>query len=192
MVLELEDTWLLARLPPVRELRDVCRGLSGWALALVLLCLQLMPFVLGFGLLRLLRQGRFVRRQVHGMRRRVRSIFVFKPVDRTCISAGVRLFYALGLDLTPRLAGAVCGQWWLCGQEPLRAPEENALRHELMPYFPAVFSYATVRCGREEPDVAAMEARCYIQNRSLMEDLRMLRDAFAGRIEVLVRRGHLP
>ena len=182
VVLELDDTWLLARLPPAREMRDVYRAVAGWGLALFLLCLQLAPFAIGYGLLRLFRYGRFECRQAHSRRRHVRRLRVFHPSDRACDAFLVRLFYALGLDLTPRMAGAVCARWWLCGQEPLRAPEDNALRDELTAYFPGVFTYATARRGRTEPAVAAMEARYYAQKRGMIEDIRILRNAFTGRL----------
>ncbi len=189
VVLELKDTWLLARLPPVGEMRskvqEVCRAVTGGVLAFFVLCLQLVPFAIGYGVLRLCRQGRFERRQVHGPRQQLRGVYEFQPSDRSGDAFGVRLFYALGLDLTPRLAGAVCGQWWLCGHEPLRAPEANALRDELTAYFPAVFSYATARRGSNEPDVAAIEARCYIQNHGMLEDLRIIRTALVGRLRSL-------
>ena len=182
VVLELEDAWLLAGVASSITARDVCRGAVGWALALPFLCLQLIPFAAIYGLLRLLGLGRFEIRPAHGRRRRVMPLRVFRPSSGACEPFLIRLFYALGLDLTPRMAGAVCGQWWLCGQEPLRAPEDNALREELPAYFPGVVSYATVRRGRSEPTVAAMEARYYAHGRGLFEDARILRQALAGRI----------
>lgn len=182
VVLDLQDTWLLAGVPPAIPLPDAVRSAVGWTLALLLLCLQLAPFVVLYPLLRLCGLGRLASRAVHGRRGGVQRLSVFQPSVRAHEPFLVRLFYALGLDLAPRLAGAVCGRWWLCGQEPLRAPEENALREEQTAYFPGVLSYATPRRGRSEPVVAAMEARCYAHARTLHEDARILRDAITGRI----------
>ena len=120
-------------------------------------------------------------RNVHGRRHQVCPMRVFAPNTGLRESFGVRLFYALGLDLTPRVWGVVCGRWWLCGHEPLRAPEENALRDELPAYFPAVFSSATARYGKNESTVSTMEARCYAQNHGILEDIRIWHAAFTGR-----------
>ncbi|MFZ4395432.1 MAG: hypothetical protein ACOYOU_07380 [Kiritimatiellia bacterium] len=187
--LDLEDTWLLARLPQDREARDVCRALTGWLFALLLLCLQLVPCAIGYGLLRLFRRGRFERRQVYGPRQHVLRLRLFQPAEGARDTALVRGFYALSLDLTPRLFGAVLGRWWLCGHEPLRAPEDQALRNELTAYFPAVFSYATARCAPGERFTAPLEARYYVQHRGVLEDLLILRRALIGRFARMFRRG---
>ena len=187
--LDLEDTWLLASIRSGGSLGDLGRAAAGWVLALVGLCVQLAPFALLYTVLRWAGLGRLERRTVHGRRRHVQLLHVFVSPAEVCHSLPVRLFYALGLDLTPRLAGAVCGRWWLCGHEPLRAPEDNALRDQLTAYFPAVFSYATARGGKKDTDVAtlearyvaAMESRCYAMKRGVLEDLRILWRAFAGR-----------
>ena len=105
----------------------------------------------------------------------------FRPSAGGRMCPSVRLFRALGLDLLPRLASAAAGRLWLCGHEPLRAPEDNALRESLPAYFAAVFSYATPRNGESEPAVAAVEARYYAFRRSWHEDLRILWGTFVGR-----------
>ena len=179
---DLEDSWLLAGIQPAATSGNVVRAVAGWVLALFLLCVQAVPFVILYAALRCCGCGRMEWRTVHGRRRQVGRMRVFRPAVRARDRFLVRLFYALGLDLTPRLAGAVGGRWWLCGHEPLGAPEENVLRDELSAYFPAVFSYATARSGRSEPVVAAMEARYYTQNRGVLEDLRILRQARRGRL----------
>ncbi|MEI8241727.1 MAG: hypothetical protein WCI17_00520 [bacterium] len=180
--LELTDTWLLAGMKPAGKAGDACRGAAGWVLALLLLVGQLVPFTLLYGAIRLCGLGRFERRQVYGLRRRVVRMRVFRPAARAREPLLVSGFYALGLDLAPRLLGAVRGQWRLCGHEPLRAEEDHALRDELATYFPGVFSYATARRGRSDPDVLAVEARYYSHVRSIAEDCRILRAALAGRI----------
>jgi NDP-sugar pyrophosphorylase family protein len=181
-VLELEDTWLLAGVSTPFHGRDVFRAAVGWLLALLLLCAQLAPFVVFCALLRLAGLGRWETRCLHGRGRRVIRSDVFVPAPRSRESIAVRLFYALGLDLAPRVAGAVLGRWWFCGQEPLRVPEDNALRDEQAAYFPGVISYATPRRGQSEPVVAGMEARYYAHARGLREDVGMLRSAFVGRL----------
>jgi len=180
--LDLEDTWLLAGIHSAVTLGDMFRAVIGWVIALLLLCIQAAPFAISYGLIHWLRQGRMEQWTVHGCRRRLRRMRIFCPTPGVRESLLIRLFIALGLDLTPRLAEAVCGWWWLCGHEPLRAPEENALRDDLQSYFPGVFGYATRRTVRNEPAVMAMEARYYLQNRGIMEDMRILRDALAGRL----------
>jgi len=183
VVLELEDTWLLAQMPPAGTSWDAYRAAAGWAMALLILCVQLAPFAICYGVLRMRGRGRLERRRVYGRRRRIGWLRVFRPSDGARNSFLVRLFYALGLDLTPRLFGAVAGRWWLCGHEPLRAPEDQALRDELTAYFPGVFSYATARNNdAREPVVADMEARYYVRNRGVWEDLQILRNTLTGRL----------
>ena len=179
--LDLEDTWLLAGIQPTASPVDIFRAVAGWVLALLLVCVELMPFALFYGWLRMFNRGRLKIQSVYGRRHQVQPMRVFCSSPDARESMGVRVFYALGLDLTPRLWGVVCGQWWLCGHEPLRAPQENALRVELTAYFPAVFSYATAETEKSDPTVAAMEARYYAKNRGILEDISIVRKAFARR-----------
>jgi len=188
VVLELEDTWLLARMPPAAAPWDAYRAAVGWSLALVLLCLQAIPCAVLYGLIRLCGCGRLAMQRSYSRRGMVRNLPVFRPAEGRFHSLLVRLFYAGSLDLAPRLFGAVRGQWRLCGHEPLRAPEDQALRDELKVYFPAVFSYATARSGADDPAVAAMEARYYAEHRGILEDLRILRDTLWGRLASSLRK----
>ncbi len=181
MVVDLEDSLLLANVKRPFRLRDVWSGVAGWLLALLLLAVQIVPFILLYGWLRTRRLARFERRAFHGTGRKVRMLSTFRPSAGGRMCPSVRLFRALGLDLLPRLASAAAGRLWLCGHEPLRAPEDNALRESLPAYFAAVFSYATPRNGESEPAVAAVEARYYAFRRSWHEDLRILWGTFVGR-----------
>lgn len=182
---DLEDTWLLAGIQPSITTEDLFRAMIGWLLACVFLCLQLVPFAMLYTVLRLTGRGCMESVTVHGRRRGLVQMWHFRPIAGGLDFFVVRLFYALGLDLTPRMAGAVCGKWWGCGHEPLRAPEENAIRDELTTYYPAVFSYATARGGSGESALTAMEARYYVENRGVWEDLRIIREALAGRMKTV-------
>lgn len=182
VVLELEDNWLLARMPPAAPPWDAYRAAIGWLVALALLGLQALPFAVLYGLIRLSGCGRMEPQRAYGRNGRIRVLPVFRPADGRQDYWLVRVFLAASLDLAPRLLGAVRGRWRLCGHEPLRAPEALALRDELKVYFPAVFSYATARTGPGDPAVAAMEARYYAEHRGIFEDLRILWATLWGRL----------
>jgi len=189
IILELKDTWLLAKVAPLLQTKDKCCAVGGWLLAVLLFCLQVPPFLVLYGLIHWLGLGSFKRQLFHGVHLRMSRIAVFHPTVALSSSVLIRLFYALSLDLTPRMGGAALGRWLLCGQEPLRVPEDNALRGELAGYFPGVFSYATALCHDDKPPVIiAMNARYYAHCRSVRENARILRVAFANRLALLFKK----
>ncbi len=180
---DLQDSWLLAGIQHHPQRLNPYPGL-GWLISLLLLVLHAPLLAILYGLIRWRKLGQFEPGSVHA-RQNVHTLYRF------CAAAGghnaflLRLFLALGLDLTPRLVGAVACRWWLCGQEPLRAPQENALRAELPAYFPGVFSYATAQPDRTDPAASAVEARYYAYHRGPLENLRILRDTLKGRVSYL-------
>lgn len=180
-VLRLEDSWLVAGLGSNLRLGDLVRGVLGWFGALVLLAVQLPLFLLLFPLVVLLGRGRMERRSFHG-RRGVVVACVFRRAEPARPSFLVDSFMALGLDLVPRVAGVLWGRWWLCGHEPLRAPEDNLLREELAAYFPAAISAATARGGAGNGALDRIEARHYVHARGVREDFRLARGAVKGRM----------
>jgi len=188
-VLDLEDPWLLAEVKRSASFRDVGSGVAGWLLALALLVLQAVPFVLLYGWLRCWGAADYRRRVFHGPNGRVQSLGLVQPSETGRSSAGWRLFFALGLDLFPRLGRVAAGRLWLCGHEPLRAPEDNALRETLPAYYPAVFSYATPRFGESEPAVTAVQARYYAHRRCWREDWRIFGAVLVGRAKSLLGEG---
>ena len=184
VVLDLEESCLLASVVPTVRLSDMWRALLEWPIALLLLAVQFVPFVVFRAGLGLFGQGRFEPRTVHGTGGRLRRMSVFRVMDSSQESRAIWWFRALALDLFPRVAAAACGRLWLCGHEPLRAPEDNWLREELTSYFPAVFSAATSRRGEVDPAVPAMEARYYVHRRGLCADARILWEAIVGRLSL--------
>lgn len=190
-VVDMEDPWLLAEVKHSVKFRfrDLTSGAAGWLMAVILLVLQIVPFGLLYGWLRLRGLARYERRPFHGVGRKVRPFGVLRSPAAGRVSPVLRLFRALGLDLLPRMAAAVAGRLWLCGHEPLRAPDDNALHESLPAYYPAVFSYATPRHGESEPAVAAVEARYYAHQRGWREDLRIFGAAVIGRALSLLGEG---
>jgi hypothetical protein len=198
---DLQDTWLLAGIQHRNQRLKPYPGL-GWLVALLLLILHAPLLAICYGLIRWRKLGAFEPCTLYDWEK-VYASHRFRATSAGYDVGLVRLFFALGLDLTPRLAGVVALRWWLCGQEPLRAPEDNALHAELAAYFPGVFSYATTRLDRAAyfPGVfsyattrldraapaaaAAAEARYYAHHRGLSENLRILRDTLKGRLVYL-------
>jgi hypothetical protein len=181
---DLQDTWLLAGIQHRNQRHKPYPGL-GWAASLLLLVLHVPLLAILYGLIRWRKLGQFEPCTLHA-RGNVYASYRFLATGAGYDASLVRLFFALGLDLTPRLAGAVALRWWLCGQEPLHAPADNALHAELSDYFPGVFSYATARPDSADPAAAAAEARYYAHHRGPIENLRILRDTLKGRLVYLL------
>ncbi len=172
--IDIEDPWLVAQTRSRHYFRDVLRAVIGWEIALLLVLLQAVPFLMLYGLIRLLGRGRFVPCVIYGASGGEVNAPRFAPAD------GARrvlllLFYALTLDRFPLLLRVLAGRLWLCGQvprtvdEPLKEPRR---------YFPAVFSYADAFAEIDKQ----MDALYYAHTRSVAADLRILRHVLFTRL----------
>lgn len=175
--LDIEDPWLVAQTRPQNYLRDFLRAVFSWEFSLLLLVVQTLPFLILYGLIRLMGRGRFVRREIRGIGGRVIAAprFVSSVKEPSLL---LMAFCGMSLDRFPQLILVLRGHLWLCGQVP-KKPEENIKDDRR--YFPAVFSYsdAFIEIDRQ------MDALYYAHTRSLAADLRILRHAlFARLVEV--------
>lgn len=184
-VLNVDDPWLLAS--AARSLRgmDVVRALLGWAAALALALVQLLPFLLLAGLLQLTRQLRYVRATIHAARQQKTRLVLFTDTGNGRASWLPRLFRALSLDRFPALLKVLTGRLWLCGQEPLTTPADDELRKEFREYFPAAFTYATPRPGVSDTQIKRVDGLYYAHHRSLAENVRILLRGLLGRLAAL-------
>ena len=177
--IDVVDPWLLAELGPAARMVDLFRATFGWVLALLLMVTQAIPFVLLYPLARG-RGGRFSWKTVRG----VHGVDVRFPVwsrpPQTAFSETV--FRALGLDLYPRLGMALMGNLWLCGQSPLRMPEEESMQKELPHYHPAAISAADTAEGERMVGLREVAIRYYAREHSLLGDLRLLLDLYWNRL----------
>ena len=177
--IDVADPWLLAELGPAARMTDLFRAAGGWLLALLLVCVQAVPFALLYPMAKG-RGGRFSWKTVYG----VHGVDVRFPVwnrpprNSPC----AMLFWALGLDLYPRLVMALMGNLWLCGQSPLRMPEEESLRKELPHYHPAAVSAADTAEGEKMVGLREVAIRYYAREHSLLGDLRLLLDFYGNRL----------
>lgn len=180
-VVGIDDPWLLSNVSSALRTMDVVRAVLGWPLTLLLALVQLLPFLLLAGLLKLTGRLRFVRTEVHAARQHKTILLSFPDTSNGHVPWITRLFRALSLDAFPALLKVLAGRLWLCGQEPLAAPTDDALRYELKEYFPAAFTYATPRAGVSDMLVRRVDAYYYAHHRSLAEDGRILARALMGR-----------
>ena len=178
-VADLEDSWLLSSVHSALRPTDILRALLGWPLTLLLVLLQLVPFLLLISLSRFCGNLHAMRREVHATRRRKIRLLTLPNFW------GSRLFRALSVDLFPALVQVLAGRLWLCGQEPLTTDTDDTLHRELKEYFPAVFTYATPRAERSDTFIKRVDALYYAHNRSLAEDMRILCRALFGRLASL-------
>ncbi len=181
----IDDPWLLAKVSSSLRAMDVLRALLGWSLALLLALAQLVPFLLLAGLLKLTGQWRFLQAAFHTARQQKANLLVFPDTSNGQVSWLARLFRALSLDRFPALLQVLAGRLWLCGQEPLATPADDALRYELQDYFPAAFSYATPRTEASDAVIKRVDAYYYAHHRSLAENGRILVRALLGRLAAL-------
>lgn len=181
----IDDPWLLATVPGLLRPADVARAVIGWLLALLLALVQLLPFLLLGGLLQLTGALRPARAEFHATRNRKLKLPTFPESGRERAPTLTRLFRALSLDLFPALLKVLAGKLWLCGQEPLATPADDALRYELKEYFPAALSYATPRPETSDPIIKRVDAYYYAHHRSAAEDARILMRALLGRCAAL-------
>jgi NDP-sugar pyrophosphorylase family protein len=176
--LEIEDPWLVAQTRPRNYIRDFLRAVFGWEFSLLLVILQVLPFVFFYSIIRLLGRGRFVDRRCRGIGGKEITVahFVASSLEPSLL---LLIFYGTSLDRFPQLLSVLSGKLWLCGQVPKAANGEEL--KDPQRYFPAVFSYSDAFIEIDKQ----MDALYYAHTRSLAADLRILRHAlFARLVEV--------
>ena len=175
---DIEDPWLIASTRLRKSFSDGVRSVIGRGLALLLILIQVLPFLLLYGLIRALRRGSFIEKSVWGMNGRRVTTLHFAATKVTPDQLMI-MFYGASLDRFPKLIDVLSGKLWLCGQVPRESePRAYTLRNR---YFPAVFSYSDAFPEIDEQ----MDALYYAHTRSIIADLRILYHAFFKRfIEV--------
>lgn len=166
--MEIEDSWLVASTRSARNAKDAVRGAAGWILSLLLLLIQAIPFSVLYGLIRLRREGRLVRKTCYCTRSMRKNLLLFEA-SASSSSRLLSCFRRGALDRVPLLIEVLRGRLWLCGQVPLDVlndPSPPDPEH----YFPGVYRLTDVF-----PDIdPAMDARHYAHTRSIRSDLRIL------------------
>ena len=178
-IADLQDPWLLSSVHAALRPADMLRALLGWPLALLLVLVQVIPFLLLKGLSRCSGNPRHVYREIYATRRQTIRMLTFSPFSQG------RLMRALSLDRFPALLQVLAGRLWLCGQEPLATDTDDDLHRELKEYFPAAFTYATPRAESSDILIKRVDALYYAHHRSLAEDARILGRAVLGRLAAL-------
>ncbi len=175
-VVEITDSWLVARNRPNMRTEDLVRYIILWVLALGIALIQAIPFCILYPLVRLTRIGIFQKNVFHDPKTGYLNLPVFiKLKNRKSII--YRLFRAAMLDRFPWLLLALRGRLFVCGQPPMRHPEEDELITQLPHYYPAVFSYADYSRDSDR----LVDSLWYAHIRSLFEDVKILIKSFLYR-----------
>ena len=112
-----------------------------------------------------------------------RVLYDAKPPEGAPLpgGTGLRIDWSLlrGADY---LGMALMGNLWLCGQSPLRMPEEESMQKELPHYHPAAISAADTAEGERMVGLREVAIRYYAREHSLLGDLRLLLDLYWNRL----------
>lgn len=174
---QITDSWLLARNRPDMRTEDLVRYVILWILAGGVWLVQLLPFLLVYSAIRIVRAGAFRKEMFHDPQRGYMKLPTFHQTPGRR-SALCRIFRVFSLDRFPRLTLALRGRLFVCGQPPMRHPEDDGLINEVQQYYPAVYSYADY-C--EETD-RLVDSLWYAHIRSLFEDIKILVKALTHRL----------
>lgn len=175
-MVEIDDTWLVARNRPDMRTEDLVRYVILWFVALAMVLIMLVPFLVLYPLVRLTRIGTFDRMQFHDPR----TGYITLPQLRKLKNKKSPVFSAfkgLSLDRFPLLILVVRCRLFLCGQPPMRHPEDDELIKQLPEYYPGVFCYQDYN---KESD-RMTDALWYAHIRSLYEDVKILIKALVSR-----------
>ncbi len=167
--IEIDDSWVVARNRPAMRTEDLVRYTILWFMALGLAVIQVLPFCILYPLVRLVRIGKYTREVFHDPRTGVVKLPVFQKLKNRK-SVVYRLFRAGALDRFPWLLLALRGRLFVCGQPPMRHPEDDEIVKQLPHYYPAVFSYADY--SRDSDRLS--DSLWYAHIRSLFEDVKIL------------------
>jgi hypothetical protein len=167
--IEIDDSWVVAANQPDMRTEDLLRCVILWFLALGVALFQLIPFCLLYPMIRITRIGKFNRKQFHDPRTGYTTLAVFQKLENRR-SAVYSLFRACSLDRFPWLLQALRGRLFVCGQPPMRHPQDDDIITQLPRYYPAVFSYGDYN---KDSDRLA-DSLWYTHVRSLFEDVKIL------------------
>ena len=167
--IEIDDSWLVARNRPDMRTADLVRYIILWFLAFAVTLVQIIPFCILYPLVRLIRIGKYHRDVFHDPRTGFVRLPVFQKLKNRK-SVVYRLFMAAALDRFPWLLLALRGRLFVCGQPPMRHPDDDEIIKQLPQYYPAVFSYADY--SRDSDRLA--DSLWYAHIRSLFEDIKIL------------------
>ena len=168
-MIEIDDSWLVARNRPDMRTEDLVRYVILWFLGLSLALVQVIPFCILFPLVWLTRIGTYRREVFHDPRTGFVKLPVFQKLQNRK-SVIYRLFLAATLDRFPRLLLALRGRLFVCGQPPMRHPADDEIIKQLPQYYPAVFSYADYSRDNDR----LTDSLWYAHIRSLFEDVKIL------------------
>ena len=174
--IEIDDSWLIAQNRPEMRTNDLLRYMILWVLALGLSMLQVLPFLLLLPILLITGTARFANKLHHDPHRGYISLPVLQK-KKNRKSVVYRLFRGLSLDRFPLIILVLRGRMFLCGQPPLRHPQDDELVKEFKHYYPGVFCY---RDYNRDSDLMT-DALWYAHIRSLFEDLKILVKALVSR-----------
>jgi len=168
-VVEIDDSWVVARTRPDMRTNDFFRYCTLWVFALGLVLMQLIPFCILYPLVRITRIAAFQRQLFHDPKTGYVRLPVFTKLENRR-STLYLLFRAIALDRFPWLLEALRGKLFVCGQPPMRHPEDDKIITQLTRYYPAVFSYADYN---KDSDRLA-DALWYAHARSIFEDTKIM------------------
>jgi len=168
-VVEIDDSWVVARTRPDLRTNDLIRYCVFWVLALGIAIMQFVPFCILYPLVRISRIGGFQRESFHDPKTGYLGLPVFRKLNPRK-SVIYSLFRALALDRFPWLLFALWGRLFVCGQPPMRHPDDDEIITQLTYYYPAVFSYADYNKDSDR----LVDSLWYVHARSLFEDTKIL------------------
>lgn len=169
IMVEIDDSWVVARNRPDMRTEDFVRYCVLWFLALGVSLVQLIPFCILYPLVRITRIGAFQRQLFHDPKTGHVSLPVFAKLKNRR-SVVYSLFRAMALDRFPWFLRALGGRLFVCGQPPMRHPQDDEIVTQLIHYYPAVFSYADYNKDSDR----LSDALWYVHVRSLFEDVKIL------------------
>jgi lipopolysaccharide/colanic/teichoic acid biosynthesis glycosyltransferase len=168
-MVEIDDSWMLARNRPDMRTEDLLRYAILWFMALAVALVQVVPFCIVYPLIRLTRIAEYQGALFHDPRTGYVNLPVFKKLKNRK-SVIYSIFRAMTLDRLPWLLLALRGRLFVCGQPPMRHPEDDGIINQLPHYFPAVFSYADYYRDSDR----LTDSLWYAHIRSLFEDVKIL------------------
>ncbi len=168
-VVEIDDSWVVARNRPDMRTEDFIRYCILWFLALGVSLVQVLPFLILYPLVRITRIGAYRRQLFHDPKTGYIGLPVFQKIENRR-SVVYTLFRAAALDRFPWLVLALRGRLFVCGQPPMRHPQDDDIITQLTHYYPAVFSYSDYNKDNDR----LADALWYVHVRSLFEDVKIL------------------
>lgn len=181
--ISIDDSWLVAKNRPDMRTDDLVRYFILWCVAFGIACFQFFPFLVLFPLVLITRIAAFAKEQFHDPHTGYISFPVFRKQSNRK-SVVYRAFRALSLDRFPQILLVLRGRLFLCGQPPMRHPEDDDLIKELPQYYPGVFCYQDYNRDSDR----LTDSLWYAHVRSLYEDIKILIKALVSRFLTVGRK----